>query len=1163
MCVARGRLSGATLALVVLLGLGAASSSSTSALAEVRVYPDKSNWWTGYVWYRPSYPPPNTYGRQDGIVCFQGSNGSPSRVEWRGWMKFNLSSIPDGATILAASCSYYCYSAENTPLLFLTHLTQDPMFRTPEEVFGLVGAGTRVIDESIPHPGTGWYLNRPLNPAGLAAIQAGLASDWVALGFLELDHPGIPSRYGIALGGKSQNYEPYLTVTYTTEPQLPGVRVDTPNGGENWVIGTNRTIVCTHYGGAAVTDSVLISRNGGTDWEFLFKEPAANTHDWIVTGPATAQARIRVVAINAVGTGADDSDADFTISSALQKPTVLLVSPNGGETWTIGTEQIVSCVHTGGDADYDSLLVSRNSGADWEFLFKAAAANAHHWTVSGPATTQARIRIVAVNAVGQGYDDSNGDFTIADPVQAPEVRVLVPNGGEAWVIGEQQVIECEHTGGPAVTDSVLISRNGGLDWEFLFKEPAANTHDWTVTGPTTAQARIRVVAIAASGETGRDDSDDDFSIVSELEPPTVTLIQPNGGQYLVVGETYQIRWSHGGGMPVTNSVWYSTNNGADWLPIELGITPPVTEYDWEVPNTPTTQGRVRVQAANRAGSGEAVSRDPFEIGTSPQPPQVEVLIPNGGETWVVGTEQTISCRHTGGTAVTDSILLSVDAGATWLFLMKVPAAENHRWTVVPIPTTRARIRIVAISASGETGSDDSDRNFSIVLDPSWPYGWHEVRSLPELPSGKPAKDGAWLVTGPAPYSIKFAAGCEVQVGSCLYVTKGYKTGDFYLYEPFGNTYVPLETIPSDEQGRIKLLSKGSCGASDQIRFVYLVKGNNTLGFWQYDTERDSWSRLPDVPAGPDRKKVKGGSDLVYVRKADTGFIYLLKGYRTEFYRYNVNSRVWDTLQAVPYGTRPKYDKGSFLVHDGAGRLYVHQAKYFNPQNGCHYMFCYDTRVESWQPTQLKGLPLSGLHSGRVRNKKSKDGAAGAWYQGRLYALKGGNTQQFFCYTPQADSWRELDTIPSNGTTGGKKFVKAGGDLVYFGYGAFFALKGNKTRELWRYRQPPSAAGLWLAIDRPGVQADSSAVGGPQFTVWPNPVGNGWAALMLSGHLARQTRCLVRIYDTAGRCVLVRPLAIGDGPLGIPLDLRSLSTGVYLIRFDADGLTQTRKLVVQR
>ncbi|MEO0080936.1 MAG: T9SS type A sorting domain-containing protein [candidate division WOR-3 bacterium] len=456
------------------------------------------------------------------------------------------------------------------------------------------------------------------------------------------------------------------------------------------------------------------------------------------------------------------------------------------------------------------------------------------------------------------------------------------------------------------------------------------------------------------------------------------------------------------------------------------------------------------------------------------------------------------------------------------------------------------------------GDQDPDNDwklgsFNVQYGPPWPYGWVEVANVPYSPSNRSVKDGGWLATGPD----------KEKDGFVVYAAKGYKTPDFYKYDPMtgaNGTWHDLKPIPSEEEGRNKPPSKGCRGVSDNVGAVYMTKGNNTLGFWRYDIEEDTWTALTGVPEGVYRKRVKGGEDMVFVQRDDTGWVYLLKGYKTEFYRYNIQAGRWDTLPEVPYGAnKQKYDKGSFLVYDGDNTIYAHQAKYNDGAN--HYMFRYDIEGDSWYKTAKKGMPVFGLENGRAgKKKKSKDGAAGAWYDGNIYALKGGNTQGFFKYFPQGDSWTQLDTVPGNGTTNKKKRVKSGGDLVYYGYAAFFALKGNKTLETWRYREPPA---FYVSGRTPyiGVQAGKLALGSVQFAISPNPMASGWTTVRYT--LPKPGPVSIAVFDVAGRCVLARKLVAADCVSVASLDLRKIPAGVYLVRFDADGATATQKLVVQR
>ena len=55
--------------------------------------------------------------------------------------------------------------------------------------------------------------------------------------------------------------------------------------------------------------------------------------------------------------------------------------------------------------------------------------------------------------------------------------------------------------------------------------------------------------------------------------------------------------------------------------------------------------------------------------------------------------------------------------------------------------------------------------------------------------------------------------------------------------------------------------------------------------------------------------------------------------------------------------------------------------------------------------------------------------------------------------------------------------------------------------------------------------------------------------------------MVTVFDIAGRTVYSRALPAGRSGL-VRLDLREVSSGVYLMRLDADGFARSQKLVIE-
>ncbi len=395
-----------------------------------------------------------------------------------------------------------------------------------------------------------------------------------------------------------------------------------------------------------------------------------------------------------------------------------------------------------------------------------------------------------------------------------------------------------------------------------------------------------------------------------------------------------------------------------------------------------------------------------------------------------------------------------------------------------------------------------------------------------MPAGARAiKDGGWLA---------YDAG-----KARIYASRGYKQPDFFAYNPARDSWKALAPWLPGVEG--KLPQKGSVGCADGSGHIYATKGNNTRGFWLYDAGANSWTQKKDVPLGLSNKKVKGGTDIVWAYKAGTGYAYLLKGYKNEFYRYNPANDSWYTLTPAPVGARVKWDKGSWLAYDDGTYIYAHKAKY-------HEFYRYDLDTDAWSAA-LAGMPIPGS----AGTKKSKDGGCGAFLNPDIYALKGGSTREFWKYTVATNSWAEKETIPRGSLN---KKVKAGADIVAVD-AALYATKGNKSNELWLYAP---GAFRFEAPRHDGVEAERLAIDDWRLTIAPNPLASGFAVLRYG--LPKAGAASVTLYDITGRTVLTRALAAGRAG-SVNLDLRHLSNGVYLVKFSSEGFASSQKLVVQR
>ncbi len=98
-----------------------------------------------------------------------------------------------------------------------------------------------------------------------------------------------------------------------------------------------------------------------------------------------------------------------------------------------------------------------------------------------------------------------------------------------------------------------------------------------------------------------------------------------------------------------------------------------------------------------------------------------------------------------------------------------------------------------------------------------------------------------------------------------------------------------------------------------------------------------------------------------------------------------------------------------------------------------------------------------------RPKPVKGGGALAFVPpSHIYAFKGNNTNEFYCYDIIDDKWIEKETIPQYGRGGKKKRVKDGGSLCYDNRHFIYAIKGNNTTEFWRYNIDTDS---WIELNK--------------------------------------------------------------------------------------------------
>jgi hypothetical protein len=380
----------------------------------------------------------------------------------------------------------------------------------------------------------------------------------------------------------------------------------------------------------------------------------------------------------------------------------------------------------------------------------------------------------------------------------------------------------------------------------------------------------------------------------------------------------------------------------------------------------------------------------------------------------------------------------------------------------------------------------------------------------------------------------------------VYGTRGNRSPDFFAYNPLNSRWQQLASVPGD-----KAPGRGAGAAADGKGSVYLAKGSSTPEFWRYDIAGNRWERLPDMPLDPSGKRNRAGASLAAAHQYGLEYVYALRGVTGELLRYSTAARTWQTFGAADPGTTQRWQKGSWLSVGPDSRLYVLKGKY-------NQLRTFGLEAEAWDAV-LPPMPLYSSSSSRAR--RAGAGSSGTWQDGALYALKGGRSAEFWKYEPETRNWVEQEPMPVLGSSMKRAKPAAGAGLVSYPFGRLlYALKGGNTREFWRYFMPP-AGQRGGTMSNPVVAVREAADAFvARLSVSPSPVRGTRAQLQYSVPVAG--RATVSLLDVSGRVVRREQGQLsGRGRLQFSLD--GLGAGSYLVQLDGPGYSTRERVVVVR
>ncbi|MFC1693428.1 right-handed parallel beta-helix repeat-containing protein, partial [Candidatus Latescibacterota bacterium] len=401
-------------------------------------------------WARPVYVPPTVTVTL--ISPNDSENWTASTQQNITWTSSNVTNVKleystnNGSswnTIVAstaASVGSYSWTVPNEPstncLVKISDASNAAVVDQSNAVFAITQVSSVTLTLTSPNGGENWTANTTQNITWTSSnvtdvmIQYStdngtnwtdiIASTPASTGSYSWTVPNNPStNYLIEIGDTSNSavFDHNDTVFTVSEPTKT-LTLISPNGGENWTTGTSQNITWTSTNVTNV--KIEYSTNSGSSWNTIVASTAASigSYSWTVPNEPSTNCLVKISdASNAAVV--DQSNAVFTISSTTA---ITLISPNGGENWTVGTTKNISW--TSSNVSNIKIEYSTNSGSSWTTIIAsiAASAGSYSWTVPTEASTTCLVRITDISDITV-TDQSNSTFIISRTGLEPEISL--------------------------------------------------------------------------------------------------------------------------------------------------------------------------------------------------------------------------------------------------------------------------------------------------------------------------------------------------------------------------------------------------------------------------------------------------------------------------------------------------------------------------------------------------------------------------------------------------------------------------------------------------------------------------------------------------------------------------------------------------------------------
>lgn len=493
-----------------------------------------------------------------------------------------------------------------------------------------------------------------------------------------------------------------LFSTMEVTAQNPSITLLQPTGpGIEWTAGG--TYVISWIDNFQHGVDVLVSDNGGSTYSVIASNVTGSTYYWNTTGYALGHRyRIKVRSTITHSVYARSSHNFKLVDQA--GGFITLEQPTGNEIWAEGNTYVISW-NDNLSAPVTVELLKNNT--PFSVLSASTTGSTLNWTIPAGLANNSKIYKIRVSSTVPNASTSpatSGRFKISASA-GTFVEVLQPNGGERWARGTTHLVSWNDD----IPEPVNVELyKGGTKVADIGTNVTGSTLYWTIDAAQAIGTNYKVYVRSSLDPTHLYDRSNANFRITASGGTFVEVYQPNGGESWARGTTHLISWNDDLSEPVNIELYKGGTKVADVATNVVGST-----YWWTIDPTITTANNYWIYVRSTLDPTHLYDRSNsrFHI-TASAGSFVEVIQPNGGESWARGTSHLISWNDD----MSEPVNVELYQGSTKVSdIATNVTGSTYSWTIDPTLATGNNYRIYVRSTLDPTHLyDKSDTKFHVT-----------------------------------------------------------------------------------------------------------------------------------------------------------------------------------------------------------------------------------------------------------------------------------------------------------------------------------------------------------------------------------------------------------------------------------------------------------------